>query len=225
MTRESKINRLLAYSGLAVLALGTLALIVYVFKAQPEGYWTVAAAGIQALATVGLVWVTVQYAGLVEDQARAARDSAEAAQQSAEATQLLARLQTREARQKTVTLLEELKSKLEYLKSCLEDWKHNSPSWQKLRDGAEPSRLQFADEDIKKARTLIAGLAVQDETQRKQLGKVIDQLDLFRNRVNELRGKDRAVGLANQLEEQFTGLQEKIEESLMIVRNVRQVLL
>lgn len=86
------------YLFLGLLFLLTLGVIGYVLIATPEGHWTVVTAGIQGLATIGLVWVTVQYA----DQAK----------RSAEASETSLDFHTAEQRKTALLELHELKTDL-----------------------------------------------------------------------------------------------------------------
>lgn len=121
------------YFFLGLLVLLTLGVIGYVLTTTPEGHWMVVAAGMQGLATIGLVWVTTQYAGLVEKQAHASeeaaeatRDSSQAAQRAAEAAEHRTEIQVREEQRVQFRLTRQIKRASEQLKLAEWTWAYNA---------------------------------------------------------------------------------------------------
>lgn len=120
------------YWFLGLLFLLALGVIGYVLITTPEGHWMVVAAGMQGLATIGLVWVTTQYAGLVEKQAvaseeaaEATRDSSQAAQRAAEAAEHRTEIQAREEQRIQFRLTRQIKRASGELRLAETSWAFN----------------------------------------------------------------------------------------------------
>lgn len=110
----------------------TCGVIAYVSTTTPDAHWMVVAAGMQGLATIGLVWVTTQYAGLVEKQAvasekaaEATRDSSQAAQRAAEAAERSTEIQAREERRIQFRLTRQIKRASRELKFAEGSWAYD----------------------------------------------------------------------------------------------------
>lgn len=224
----SETRRQYLYELLGLLAAADLALLGYLVVAQPEGYWTAVAAGIQGLATIALVWVTTRYAGLVEEQAEAAQDSAEAAADSAEATRRLAELEARVARQEMVADLETLHESLDRTRDVVRTWISNNPPWQEIKNGrSEPRPLGRGDweERHQIARKAIAGLRISDE-RRKYLNDTVHQANEVRKAIGEIRRVQRVedrnpVEEANAASTDVEGLKKRLDETLREVESLR----
>lgn len=223
----STMSNRVVWTLLGLLSVAVLGLLLYMLVDQPQGHWMVVAAGLQALATIALVWVTTHYAGMVKQQADAAEDSAYAAAQSAEATRKLAELEARVARQEMVADLEVLRSSIARTRDVVDTWIHNSPPWQKIKNGrSEPSALGRGDWDDRHqtARKAIAGLRISDD-RRKFLTQTVTQADEVREAIGAIRGvlaEDRnPVEETNAVEGDVQGLRNRLNQALTQVEGLR----
>lgn len=182
--------------------------------------WTVAAAGLQALATVGLLAVTFRYARTVDKQARAARKSADASRRSAEATERMAKLQAREAREETLSTLHDLSQDLHFFKSKLLSWKEPPPNWRQMKLGDAPDSPGLPQDRIQKAQQDVSGLYV-DQEERVTLRNAFQKLSGFQELATTVREAHRDgdpnPDAVRELEEEFRATQGALLDAIDVV--------